>query len=239
MGPPDIYGIHFIVAILIAIIYWIIWLLIFREEFIGVLFSIGLAWGTCYSISWIGAFTSAIWTSLTGLSFSIWSIAQVIGLVVLGLGGIVALFFLGKWLFGILPGLYEDIIAWYRSRRKPVIQQANSNSYQLRQNEFFHGTSNESAWNIYNTGYWLIGDSQPHGIYMTDEIETAKIYARNRGDGLIVLVRYNPDGGLDKFNEAAYCYHVEVQEPNQEYHLIRALTPIHILDLDGRIITSN
>jgi hypothetical protein len=231
MHDPSIWGMSIGVFMVNAAVWLSIWFLVLGMDdgtfWIPVLGSFGTTW---FFSEAIPAMWASFIGSFSGLGLSLWSIAQVIGLVILGLIGIAGLYFLRKWPIRILLVLYDSMIAVYH--RIP-----RSTPYIPKQNEFFHGTTREAAKNILKTGYWLIGSSQPYGVYLSDSFQIAKSYADHMGkNGFIVLVRYNPDGRLEKHSHGHFCYPVDVQEPEQEYFLIHALTPIRILDLEGRII---
>ena len=67
-----------------------------------------------------------------------------------------------------------------------AIAKPQKKTSEIKPKRLFHGTSMENALEIYNTRYWLIGDRDPPGIYLTTKIEIAKTYAGK--DGAIVVI---------------------------------------------------
>jgi len=95
----------------------------------------------------------------------------------------------------------------------------------------YHGTTLQNAYEIYNTKLWLVGNSMPRGIYMTDDLNIAKIYAGINGG--IVVISTNPNVTLEQRTQNVYVFPVSDANPNQEYYSIQGLTPTGILSPKG------
>ena len=71
----------------------------------------------------------------------------------------------------------------------------------------------------------------PRGIYMTDDLNIAKIYAGINGG--IVVISTNPNVALEQRTQNVYVFPVSDANPNQEYYSIQGLTPTGILSPKG------
>lgn len=237
----------------VAIIWAIIWfgLLGMDSETLPVPLGLGIL---TYWL--IGKGIPSMWTgfisSFSGIGFSIGGVALWIGLVVLGLLGIVALFFLGKFLKEIFLRIYEGIIAWYRSRRRPqpapavaapvqpIISVSPSQfAYRLGPNELYHGTSHAAARDIFTRRRWK---SNMNGyVFMTKEFEYAADMAQRTeapGDGAVLVVHHDPLLELYTEDDSVYVFSLIHQYGSWEhdkYYQIEGLTPIHILDIYGNV----
>jgi hypothetical protein len=100
--------------------------------------------------------------------------------------------------------------------------------------KFFHGTTRQNALKIYSTGLWLIGESKPSAIWMTSNIEKAKIYAGSKG--YIVVVNIDPALNLKKLRDEVFIFEVPDAKPNEEYLAIEGLKPSGIIDVNGKKI---
>jgi hypothetical protein len=100
----------------------------------------------------------------------------------------------------------------------------------------YHGTSRENAFEIYNTGLWLIGNSTPPAVWMADNIELAKIYSGFSSDGAIVVIHVDLDLEIESRGGGVFIYQIPDAVPNQEYYNIEGLVPAGILDTNGNEI---
>ena len=103
--------------------------------------------------------------------------------------------------------------------------------------KLYHGTEKEFAYEIYNTGLFLIGDSVPPAIYMTDDFDIAKEFS-GKGGG-IVVIEVAPEVQLTKYDEVndnTYIYEIPGAKPYEEYYQIPGLNPIGILDSKQKLI---
>ena len=112
---------------------------------------------------------------------------------------------------------------------------ATSTSTQTQTRQLYHGTSRRNAREIYNTGFWLVGESEPHGVYITDKFEVAKQYSGN--SGAIVVIRVDSKVRLTDRSNGIYLYEVPDAVPFDLYHKIEGLEPVNILDAKGNSIT--
>lgn len=99
---------------------------------------------------------------------------------------------------------------------------------------FYHGTKLEKALEIYNTGLWMVGDSKPRAVWLSDKIATAKNYAGK--DGAIVVVSVDSSVALNNRSTNAFIYEIPGAEPYQEYYKIDGIKPTGVLDASGNTI---
>ena len=107
----------------------------------------------------------------------------------------------------------------------------------IQPRNLYHGTTMENAHEIYNTGLWMTGDSEPRAIYMTEYLEVAQEFSKKKG--AIVVVRVDPKIKLTrytKYRDCDYIYEIPNSIPMQEYYMIPGLNPIGILDAKGNKI---
>jgi len=97
--------------------------------------------------------------------------------------------------------------------------------------KLYHGTELKNALEIYNTGLWLIGDSEPSAVWMTDSIELAQIYSGKKGG--IVVVAIEADTTLTKHDTSVYIYKIPDTNPQEKYYHIPGLTPVNVLDYNA------
>jgi hypothetical protein len=112
-------------------------------------------------------------------------------------------------------------------------------AYLLGLNEYYHGTSMDAAVDILDNKVWMVGDSKPPGIWLTLDFSYA---ANMQEDGVIVVVRcdLDPMTHLNGVKDGEYFrFDIEGAVPYAEYYEVDDLTPIHILNLKGRIIRSS
>ena len=100
----------------------------------------------------------------------------------------------------------------------------------------YHGTSRKNAFEIYNTGLWLIGNSIPPAVWMADNIELAQNYSGVNSDGAIVVIHVDADLDIENRGGGAFIYQIPSAVPNQEYYKIEGLEPAGILDTNGNRI---
>jgi hypothetical protein len=103
----------------------------------------------------------------------------------------------------------------------------------------YHGTTRTAGKKIYDSKLWMIGDSKPPGIWLTDDLETAKIYAGD--DGSIVAVEVDPNIDLidpPRKADDYYLFPVPDAKPFEEYYRIPGLKPIALLGSEGKFIST-
>jgi hypothetical protein len=141
-----------------------------------------------------------------------------------------------EWFFNFFSGLGKHLSQTNSPYKrnptafKPSTQTA-SNYVPFQPCRLFHGTSKENALEIYNTELWLIGDSVPASIWLTSKFDTAEIYAGN--NGCVVVVQVHPEIKLTDQGNGVYIYEIPNTKPFQEYHDIKGLKPISVLDVKG------
>ncbi|MFC1828036.1 hypothetical protein ACFL0O_00305 [Thermodesulfobacteriota bacterium] len=155
--------------------------------------------------------------------------------------GVKALLIVVAWLIGHIAAMcvnFIEILTGQVNRRpaprqnytpQPVYQpppQPAQQSYEVQPSLVYHGTSEENAWEIFNTGFWLVGDSRPYGIYLTDDFETARGYSNN--DGLIVTVIVAPAIELVDRSGGIWLYPMPNAKPHEKYHKIEGLHPFEL-----------
>jgi len=95
----------------------------------------------------------------------------------------------------------------------------------------YHGTKLETAFEIYESGLWMVGKSQPAAIWMGDSFNIARAHARNN-EG-IVVIRAHPNLGLTRQGRGVYIFKIPDARPYQDYYRVEGLTPIGVLDSNG------
>lgn len=95
-----------------------------------------------------------------------------------------------------------------------------------------HGTTLKNALEILNSGLWLIGPTR--ALWMTTDIEIAKIYARENGG--IVIINVDPSLKLTNQSGGIYTYNIPNAMPYQEYYKIDGLTPMGVISPAGEKI---
>jgi hypothetical protein len=100
----------------------------------------------------------------------------------------------------------------------------------------YHGTSRKNAFEIYNTGLWLIGNSTPPAVWMADNIELVQNYSGINSDGALVLIHVDADLDIENRGGGVFIYQIPSAVPNQEYYKIEGLEPAGILDTNGNRI---
>ena len=149
-------------------------------------------------------------------------------------------------IFGLdafFPLLLGGLIVWLavgivksKLRFRPSTAHRSSSSYSRvpKPKTLYHGTTRENAFDIYNTGLWLVGHTRPHAIWMGDRIDIARRYSRRKG--AIVVVDVDPGLRLTPRGRGVYSYEILGGVPKKEYYRIQGLTPISLLDPRGNRI---
>ena len=106
---------------------------------------------------------------------------------------------------------------------------------------YYHGTSIEAAEEIWQTGLWLSTIS-PAELWMTDDFDTAKYYAEDRGDGIGYILVLDVDPSLNLINFRGDIYYIELDDDSSQgkenYYQVDGVYVIQMLDLDGNILRS-
>jgi len=95
----------------------------------------------------------------------------------------------------------------------------------------YHGTSLQSAFEIHNSGMWLVGNSQPPAVWMTDNFAVASSYIK--GTGGIVVISVSPSIRLTNRGMGVFIYEIPYAQPWAEYYQIQGLKPVGVLDVNG------
>ena len=109
-----------------------------------------------------------------------------------------------------------------------------SESTPVQPHELYHGTTLQNAFDIYNTGLWLVGTSRPRAVWMADRFRKARGYAGNNGG--VVVMRVNSNLKLTNRYLGVYIYKIPNAKPNKEYYQIPGLNPVGVLDSNGNRI---
>lgn len=138
-------------------------------------------------------------------------------------------FFTALQITSIVYVIYEAI-----KKKKTISNHNKAVPDSISPTLYFHGTTMDNALEIYNTGLWLVGDSEPKGIYLTDSMEVAKYYSEK--SGAIVVVNVSPGIKLTQKRKRYFVYEIPDALIKREYYIIKALKPIGILSPDGKKI---
>jgi hypothetical protein len=95
----------------------------------------------------------------------------------------------------------------------------------------YHGTSLQNAFEIYNSGMWLVGDSKPSAVWMVDNFAAAKSYSGANGG--IVVVSVDPSVRLTHPRAGVFIYEIPYARRWEEYYQIPGMRPIGVLDFNG------
>ena len=95
----------------------------------------------------------------------------------------------------------------------------------------YHGTSLQSAFEIYKSGMWMVGNSKPSAVWMTDNFAVASSYIK--GTGGIVIISVAPWLRLTQPTAGVFIYEIPYAQPWAEYYQIQGLKPVGVLDVNG------
>ena len=95
----------------------------------------------------------------------------------------------------------------------------------------YHGTSLQNAFEIYNSGMWLVGYSRPPAVWMSDNFAVASGYTK--GTGGIVIISVAPWIRLTNQGAGVFTYEIPYAQPWGEYYQIQGLKPVGVLDVNG------
>ena len=98
----------------------------------------------------------------------------------------------------------------------------------------YHGTRLPIAYEIYNTGLFLIGESVPTAIWMTNDFGTAQIYSGKEGG--IVIINIDSHIKLHKQKAGVFIYRIKETKAEEYYYRVQGLNPTGILDYNGNRI---
>jgi hypothetical protein len=137
----------------------------------------------------------------------------------------------GSWITGRTkrvnnPALF---ISTAPTLQSTIFDEAYSDRQPLTLN---HGTTLKNAFEILNSGLWLIGPTC--ALWMTSDIEIAKQHSGENGG--IVVINVAPSLQLTTLGGGIYTYNIPNAMPYQEYYKIDGLTPVGILSPAGEKI---
>lgn len=222
INTPEFWGTSLEGYLLVALVYFVILFVIRIDPLIcAVIAGIG-GMATCYALSLVGIPVMYLFL----------------------FGGLVILIILGlPFTRGFLDQFHRG-----RARQSPQTFQAPAPApvptstlpfmqpYQLGENELFHGTSMDAAVRIFSTGLWRVGYSRPPSIWLTSDFTYAASMAKGRDNAAgILVIRHDPNIYLVN-DDPTYRYEIEGAVPDEEFYDIKGLTPICILDIEGRRI---
>jgi len=113
----------------------------------------------------------------------------------------------------------------------PPVFGSSSGYASFQPTTLYHGTSLQNAFEIYNSGMWLIGHSQPPAVWMTDNFAVASSYIK--GTGGIVIISVTPWVRLTNRGTGVFIYEIPYARPWAEYYQIQGLRPVGVLDVSG------
>ena len=109
---------------------------------------------------------------------------------------------------------------------------ASSRYTSFQPTTLYHGTTAlQNAFEIYNSGMWLVGNSKPSAVWMTDNFAAAKSYSGANGG--IVVVAVDPSVRLTHPRAGVFIYEIPYARRWEEYYQIPGLRPIGVLDFNG------
>jgi len=108
---------------------------------------------------------------------------------------------------------------------------ASSGYASFQPTTLYHGTSLQNAFEIYNSGMWLVGDSKPSAVWMVDNFAAAKSYSGANGG--IVVVSVDPSVRLTHPRAGVFIYEIPYARRWEEYYQIPGMRPIGVLDFNG------
>lgn len=180
-------------------------------------------------------------------AFSIWLL---IFYLVLGICVLIQIWPLIVKLFAMLffvSMMLSVVIGFpYVISKYSIVGKAHSKTHQNKartnlsnkQNLLLHGTSRKAAFEIFDTGLWLV-KSKPYAVWMTDDPYIATYYADEyaKDEGAIVVLKIDKDIKLKKFtkyfNDGVYIYQIPDATPRDVYYKIEGIEPIAICDIYG------
>jgi hypothetical protein len=118
-----------------------------------------------------------------------------------------------------------------RNSGLPLIFGSSSGYASYQPTTLYHGTSLQSAFEIYNSGMWMVGKSKPSAVWMVDNFTAATSYSH--ADGGIVVVAVEPSVRLRHPRAGVFIYEIPYAQPWAEYYQIQGLKPIGVLDVNG------
>lgn len=96
----------------------------------------------------------------------------------------------------------------------------------------YHGTTTlQNAFEICTSGMWLVGNSRPSAVWMTDNFAAAKSYSGTNGG--VVVVAVDPSFRLTNPRAGVFIYEIRYARPWEEYYQIPGLRPTGVLDVNG------
>lgn len=239
MHNVEIFGLSLGGYFFVAAGWIVVWFIVLRMDddtfWIPLLGSLMTAWvfGTVIPSMWAGFVAG-----MSGLFAGLGSI----GTVILWLLGIAVVGFLGYW-------AVIGTIEYFRRRQPPpkgpVIQRNPARQptqfdflqpYQIGTDELYHGTSMDAAVRIFSTQLWMVGTSHPPGIWMSPDLDVARYYAEQGELGAIIVVKVHPSTQLVDKGGKILHFPIDGAIPNEEFYRVDALTPIRVLDVEGRHI---
>jgi len=102
----------------------------------------------------------------------------------------------------------------------PPVFGSSSGYASFQPTTLYHGTSLQNAFEIYYSGMWLIGHSQPPAVWMTDNFAVASGYIK--GTGGIVIISVAPWIRLTNRGAGVFTYEIPNAQPWVEYYQIQA-----------------
>ena len=115
--------------------------------------------------------------------------------------------------------------------RPPSVFSPSSGYASFQPATLYHGTSLQNAFEIYNSGMWLIGYSRPPAVWMTDNFAVASGYIK--GTGAIVIISVAPWVRLTNRGAGVFIYEIPYAQPWAEYYHIQGLKPVGVLHVSG------
>jgi len=116
-----------------------------------------------------------------------------------------------------------------------------SGFYKLKKNEYFHGTSDEAAEDIWKSGLWLSTVS-PAQLWMTTNSQTALSYSAartNRKGGCVLVLKVHPSVRL--ISAPSNTYYIQLDDSSGQqanYYEVEGVEVIKLLDIYGRVLKS-
>jgi hypothetical protein len=113
----------------------------------------------------------------------------------------------------------------------PPVFGSSSGYASFQPTTLYHGTSLQNAFEIYNSGIWLVGNSIPSAVWMVDNFAAAKSYSGTNGG--IVVVSVDPSVRLTHPRAGVFIYEIPYARRWEEYYQIPGMRPIGVLDVNG------
>jgi hypothetical protein len=106
---------------------------------------------------------------------------------------------------------------------------------------YHHGTSIEAAEDVWQSGLWLSKIS-PAELWITDDLDIAKYYAKDRGSGIGYILVLDVDPSLDIIKLRDNVYYIELEHDSSQgqdnYYQVDGVYIIQMLDLNGNVLRS-